>query len=284
MRCSRGLTLAVACLLLIGGSATAQDQTGQPGSSSGQTLFETRCAVCHTIGGGRLVGPDLQGVHERRSEEWIIAFVQHSQQMVAAGDPQAVAIFEEYNQIMMPDQPLYDEEIREILEYIRVAESTDLVQSAALEVATEEQILLGQDLFQGKTRFANGGPTCNSCHEVTNDAVIAGGVLARDLTTVFSRLGGRGIQAILKSPPFPIMERAYQGQPLTDAEVMALVGFLQRADQERSLQQPREYGRNLLMAGIVGTSLLLGLYSVMWRGRLRASVNQSVYDRQVKST
>ncbi len=250
----------------------------------GQENFQTLCSVCHTIGGGRLVGPDLQGVSERRSEDWIIAFVQHSQQLVQAGDPVAVALFDEYNQIMMPDQPLSDEEIRDILQYTRAAPSTAPAEPPVLEQATEEQILLGLALFQGNTRFANGGPTCNSCHDVTNDAVIGGGILARELTDVFSRLGGPGVRAILGTPPFPVMQRAYVDKALTNEEVMALVGFLQRADEEQALHQPRDYGLQLFLAGVVGTVLLLGLYSVMWGGRKRGSVNQSIYDRQIKST
>ena len=250
----------------------------------GQESFQTLCSVCHTIGGGQLVGPDLQGVSERRSEDWIIAFVQRSQQLVQAGDPVAVALFDEYNQIMMPDQPLSDEEIRYILQYIRAAPSTAPAEPPDVEQATEEQILLGQALFQGTTRFANGGPTCNSCHDVTNDAVIGGGILARELTDVFSRLGGPGVRAILGTPPFPVMQRAYVDKPLTNEEVMALVGFLQRADEEQALHQPRDYGLQLFLAGVVGTALLLGLYSLMWSGRKRGSVNQSIYDRQIKST
>jgi len=275
----------VTVVVVLGGVSglVAQDQTEQL-AGSGQELFQTRCAVCHTVGGGRLVGPDLKGVDERRSEEWIIAFVQHSQQMVAAGDPDAVAIFQEYSQIMMPDQPLYDQEIRGIIEYIRTAEPTGDVQVAAPGEATEEQILLGQQLFQGRTRFANGGPTCNACHEVTHEAVLAGGVLARDLTAVHSRLGASGVRAILGNPPFPVMQRAYQDKPLTDEEVIALAGFLQRADEEQALHQPRDYGRNLLFAGVLGTAILLGLYSLLWRGRLRSSVNQSIFDRQIEST
>jgi mono/diheme cytochrome c family protein len=276
--------LVTAVFALGGGSVVAaQDQTEQM-AGSGQELFQTRCGVCHTIGGGRLVGPDLKGIDERRSEDWIIAFVQHSQQMVAAGDPDAVAIFDEYNQIMMPDQALYDEEIRGIIEYIRTAEPTGPAQSVALGEATEEQILLGQQLFQGRVRFANGGPTCNSCHEVTHEAVLGGGVLARDLTAVHSRLGAPGVKAVLGSPPFPVMQRAYQDKPLTDEEVLALAGFLQRADEEQALHQPQEYGRNLFLAGVIGTAILLGLYTFLWSGRLKGSVNQSIYDRQVKST
>ncbi len=35
--------------------------------------------------------------------------------------------------------------------------------------------------------------------------------------------------------------------------------------------------------GVLGAAILLGLYSVFWNGRLRGSVNQDIYDRQVKS-
>jgi hypothetical protein len=149
--------------------------------------------------------------------------------------------------------------------------------------ATEEQVVLGQNLFQGTTRFANSGPTCNSCHDVTHDAVIGGGLLAAELTTVFSRLGGPGVRAILGSPPFPVMQRAYADKPLTEDEVAALVGFLQQADEEQALHQPRDYGIKLFGAGVLGAAVLLGLYSLFWNGRLRGSVNQEIYDRQVKS-
>ncbi len=257
--------------------------TSVAAAQTSQELFQTRCAVCHTVGGGKLVGPDLQGVAERRSEDWIIRFVQHSQQLVQSGDSTAVALFAEFNGIPMPDQPLSDQEIRGIMAYIRGSGSTAPAAPPPVEQATAEQILLGQALFQGTTRLANAGPTCNSCHDVTNDAVIGGGVLARELTTVFSRLGGPGVRAILGSPPFPVMQRAYEDKPLTDDEVVALVGFLQQADEEQSLHQPRDYGMGLLVAGAVGTVLLLGLYSLIWRGRLRGSVNQSIYDRQIKS-
>lgn len=289
MRLLRGSIFGVAGLLLVTapsaratqastGPSTTQRQTDQ-----GQKNFQTLCSVCHTIGGGRLVGPDLQGVSERRSEAWIIRFVQHSQELVAAGDPDAVALFQEFNRIPMPDQPLSDEEIRGIIGYIRGAGSAVAVQPAVLEEATEEQVLLGQALFQGTTRFTNGGPTCNSCHEVTNDAVIGGGLLARELTTVFSRLGGPGVRAILGSPPFPVMQRAYTGKPLTAEEVVALVGFLQRADEEHAFHQPRDYGPKLFASGVVGAAILVGLCSLVWRGRLKGSVNQVIYDRQIKS-
>ena len=157
-------------------------------------------------------------------------------------------------------------------------------QAQAVEEATETQVLLGRDLFQGTVRFANGGPACNSCHEVTHDSVIGGGVLARELTTVFSRFGGPAVRVMIGTAPFPVMQRAFRDKPLTDDEIEALVGFLQRADAEQALHQPRDYGAKLFASGAVGTTLLLGLYTLLWRKRKKGSVNQSIFDRQIKST
>ncbi len=94
------------------------------------TLFQV-CAACHTIGGGRLVGPDLAGVTDRREEAWLIKFIQNSQAMVLSGDPTAVKVFEEYNKIPMPPNALTDDQVRILLQYIKD-------KSAPAAVATEE--------------------------------------------------------------------------------------------------------------------------------------------------
>ena len=38
----------------------------------GADIFQQQCAACHTIGGGTLVGPDLQDVTSRRDREWLV--------------------------------------------------------------------------------------------------------------------------------------------------------------------------------------------------------------------
>lgn len=260
--------------------ATAAPAAGQ----SGEVTFRTFCVACHTIGGGRLVGPDLAGVTERRSEEWLIRFVQRSQSVIASGDAEAVALSQEFPGLMMPDWSLSDDEVRAVLAYIRDGASADAAAPAAPEAYTPEQAELGRHLFQGTTRFANRGPACNSCHEVAHDAVIGGGILAKELTTVFSRLGGPGVRAIVGAPPFPVMERAYRGLALTNEEQVAVLAFLQRADAEQAFQQPRDYGVRLLQAGLVGAAILLGLYALAWRRRRRRPINSEIFARQVRST
>ncbi|MEN8120456.1 MAG: c-type cytochrome [Bacteroidota bacterium] len=76
------------------------------------------CNACHSIGGGKKIGPDLKGVTERRDEAWIIKFIQSSQTMINEGDVEAVKLFEEYNKIPMPDNALTDDEVKALLNYI----------------------------------------------------------------------------------------------------------------------------------------------------------------------
>jgi len=258
---------------------------------SGEQIFQTTCSACHTIGGGRLVGPDLAGVHERRSREWLESFIKSSQSMINDRDAEAVALFEEFNRVPMPDSPISEEQIRQVLKYIQsqssmLKASTDTNTSEELEPAlpaSQEDILTGQELFQGNLRFVNGGPACNACHEVRNDAVIGGGILAAELTTVFSRMGGAGVKAILGQAPFPVMQAAYQNQTLTEDEATALVAFLEYADAEQYNQLPRDYGLGLFVSGSAGAGILFGFFAFVWRGRKKESVNQKIFDRQIKS-
>jgi cytochrome c2 len=261
----------------------------------GSATFGGLCVACHTFGGGRLVGPDLAGVTERRSEQWLVDFITSSQAMIQAGDPDAVALFEEYNRMIMPDALVDEQEVRAVISYMKAQSpgSTDADESpqatppAVVEAETPptpQVIELGQNLFQGTVRFENGGTTCNACHDVTHDAVIGGGNLAAELTSVFSRMSSAGVEAILGSPPFPVMQAAYAEQPLTEEEIDALVAFLENVDEEELTRQPRDYGLGLFSSGVIGTAVVYGFCGLLWRGRKKASVNQDIYDRQVKST
>lgn len=100
-------------LISFSSKASAQDLAG------GETSFKQLCAACHTVGKGRLVGPDLVGISQRRPVDWIIKFVKSSQSMVKSGDKYADSIFQAYNSTIMPDHPtLNDDQIKNILAYI----------------------------------------------------------------------------------------------------------------------------------------------------------------------
>jgi mono/diheme cytochrome c family protein len=96
----------------------------------GKSIFTSRCAACHNVN-KTLTGPALAGVDERRSIDWIINFVHSSQTMVKKGDKDAVALFEKFNKVPMPDHPdLTDKNIKDILEYVK-AESKPVTEDKA---------------------------------------------------------------------------------------------------------------------------------------------------------
>jgi cytochrome c2 len=262
--------------------------------SQGETIFKKTCIACHTIGRGRLVGPDLKDISKKRSDEWIIGFVKSSQGMIKSGDKDAIAIFNEYNKTVMPDQALSDSEIKDIILYVKQQSSgsglttaiTETLKSSTgmlLEEASKNEISAGEKLFFGEEKLANGGPACISCHNVINTENISGGLLAIDLTNAFTRLSGTGINAVITNPPFPVMKTTYVNSTLTKDETFNLIAFLKETDSNFANQQPNTYKQSFLYTGLIGAVILFGIYGGIWWNRKRKAVNQKIYNRQIKS-
>jgi len=154
--------------------------------------------------------------------------------------------------------------------------------------ADARDIKMGLNLFEGIVRLKNGGAPCNVCHHVENDAVIGGGVLARDLTKAFTRMGAEGVKGMLphdgSESPFPVMQAAFKGKEITADEVRALVSFLQSADKLGTTQKPAQYSLKIFIGASVGVALMLIFIGLIGRGRKKKSVNSDIYDRQLKST
>jgi len=60
--------------------------------AAGDALFKGNCAQCHALN-DVVVGPALAGLHNRRSELWLIPWIKNSSKVVASGDEYAVKIF-----------------------------------------------------------------------------------------------------------------------------------------------------------------------------------------------
>jgi len=153
--------------------------------------------------------------------------------------------------------------------------------------ATPALIQQGQSLFLGNARFSAGGPSCNACHNVSINSIVSGGSLAKDLTKVFDRLGAEGITGMLprkdEPSPFPVMQAAFQGRELASAESVALVAFLQDVNAKVATQPANDFGPKMALAGAAGIVFLLLLFALLGKGRKRRSVNQELFERQLKT-
>ena len=96
----RSLRILTAVLLLV---FISQKSFAQP---DGAAIFSGNCGSCHTIGKGKIVGPDLKGLSERRKIDWVLKWVKNSSAVIASGDAYAVQLFKDNNNTPMPAQNL----------------------------------------------------------------------------------------------------------------------------------------------------------------------------------
>jgi mono/diheme cytochrome c family protein len=201
--------------------------------------------------------------------------------MVSAGDSLAVALFEEYNKIPMPDNNMSDDEILSILSYIEQTSSgtptaatpaEQQLPDTATQVATlsysSDLLKRGKALFYGYEKFANGASSCNACHYIQDASLIGGGKLSFDLTASYGRLGEAGINAILTNPPFPAMSVALRDKKLTDEEKEAITAMLHFTnDRYAGIPQTSNDGPVFFVLSLVLAMFLLVHLYVLYDNR-----------------
>lgn len=115
-----GLLLFLLTFLALSTDSSAQTPREDPVYKTGETVFKANCTSCHKVH-DKLTGPALAGVYDKYDREWLYSWIKNSQALVKAGDPDAVAIFNEYNGSIMTAFPrLTNEDIDAVLQYIQV--------------------------------------------------------------------------------------------------------------------------------------------------------------------
>ena len=85
---------------------------------NGQRLFASKCSACHTVGKGDKLGPDLAGVTDRREREWLVRYIQHPDEVLASGDPIAVALYQKYRKVGMPYLGLGASDVHDLVSFL----------------------------------------------------------------------------------------------------------------------------------------------------------------------
>lgn len=263
---------------LLTGLSGAPSALGAQGAPSEETIefFRLNCMSCHTIGGGRLTGPDLKGAAERADETWLADFILDPKAVIDSGDPYAAKLLQESRGVVMTKVPGVDRALAEKLVTLIVAESAkEQSLFAGLQISdrplTDADVVQGRKLFRGAVAYENGAPACIACHTVSGIGGLGGGRLGPDLTDAFDRLEGRkAISAWLGSPPSLVMQPVFKNHPLEGEEVLALVAYLKQAAESEDAAAPASTLQFVLL-GFGGALALLLLFDFLWRKRYRAT-------------
>lgn len=129
--------------------------------ANGEKQFKATCAACHKIE-GKLVGPGLKGITEKREMDWLLAWIKDSPGMISSGDKLAIQVFEENNKLPMVANPqLTDQDIIDILAYVEG--KPDLSAPAEPEIVeVDPAVDRGKALF--KTH-------CAACHKLEGNLI-----------------------------------------------------------------------------------------------------------------
>ena len=134
----RGLLgLLLTAFLIVGTVYVVEAYPLSQSAGEGQAIFQQKCAACHTIGGGPLVGPDLRGVLARRDRDWLVRIILEPDKLLAEGDPLILQLLEEFNDIPMPNMGLSEAEVTAVLAYL---EAKERELSPAQPTQTEEPL------------------------------------------------------------------------------------------------------------------------------------------------
>lgn len=168
-------------------------------------LFGAKCSGCHTVGKGKLVGPDLNDVNNWPVDD-LKAAVVRMQNMAG---------------------PLTDSEVKSLVTFLKNKDASELIKKseehkmAEAATAAPASEIVGKELFIGSKSFTNGGPSCISCHRAEG----TGGTMGPDLTDAFTKFGENALVSACEQTNFKVMKAAYKDHPVTRQEALHLTRY-----------------------------------------------------------
>jgi nitrite reductase (NO-forming) / hydroxylamine reductase len=181
----------------------------------GQALFDRSCLTCHTIGGGDGIGPDLEGVHQRRPHAWLVDWIEDPMGM-AERDELARQVASDWPNAAMPPMGLSRAEIEHVLDYMAQVSEGRIQRLAAahlVELDEAEFARAGQIYFN----------RCAGCHGTLRTGATGPNIEPE----VTRQRGTESLQAILRHGLPGGMPAWVDAGILAEEEVVLLATFVQ---------------------------------------------------------
>jgi nitrite reductase (NO-forming) len=94
-----------------------------PDAEKGKVVYEAKCAMCHTVGGGDKIGPDLRGVTQRRPDAWLTRWLLETDAMLKT-DSTAKELLARYK-TSMPNPGLSPAEANQLVKFFHWSDQHD---------------------------------------------------------------------------------------------------------------------------------------------------------------
>ena len=222
----------------------------------GAEIFKLHCVVCHAEDGGGGIGPNMTDPYwiHGGSIKNIFRVIKYGvpakgmiswQNQLSPTDIRDVASYLLSLKGTTPANPkepqgdLYDESIEEV----NPEDLTDLIDSRpTIDILSDtlDPVEIGRGLFSGSIRFIEGGPGCITCHNVTEETLPKGALIAPDLTNVYTRLDEPTLYKVITKPYHLTMQEAFKDKLVIKEEVEYLVSYFEYVGTATAHQEKRD--------------------------------------------
>ncbi|MBI5599562.1 MAG: hypothetical protein HY890_07465 [Deltaproteobacteria bacterium] len=149
------------------------------------------------------------------------------------------------------------------------------IQGLATEIAGSGNFEAGRRIYTGERRLINGGPPCISCHTAGEVGTFGGGTLGPDLTKVWENKFFLIDPNWINSEGVPVMGAIFSKKNITPEEVEDLKAFFSVVAAE---QQSNPGTGRFVSGGIIGTIIMLIIFSIVWSDRYRKRTGGTAHD------
>lgn len=216
------------CAVVLGASFVWAQETN-PQDQAAEYFFY-RCAGCHTVGAGKLSGPDLISA-SRWSEADLATAIKKMEKNVG---------------------PLTEPDVRMLIEFLkdfnvssRIAKQKEKIEAKFRAELPPPSFDEGEKLFRGQKNLSSGGPACVSCHHF----VTGGAALGPDLTHIKERTSLIVLQSALEQANYKIMRPIYAKHKISKTEALHLAEYLMHPEKVKRSYSPASRQAYLLAWG-----------------------------------
>lgn len=246
-------------------------------------LFQAKCASCHTVGKGQLVGPDLSNVKDWEVSK-LSAAVNRMQSMAGPMSQEEVDSLTNYLKSSNPEAPPAASSAvsKDSISAVQNGSGAPVQKDASVPVGASQADVPavaskddmtdlaqkngkepspgiaedGEKYFTGEKAFSNGGLSCIACHSSKDSH----GALGPSLDKIGDKMNEAALVTACRLTPYKVMKATYEKHPLTDQEAADVAKYLVSSESKNGRAESPFVPYGLAGAALVVLAVALGYH------------------------